>query len=66
MNFELLYALKMLGDGLEPYYVTESLDNYDITVKRQALESLRELCAQKNPAASTAAIKALLERIALY
>jgi hypothetical protein len=25
MNFELLYALKMLGDGLEPYYVTEAL-----------------------------------------
>lgn len=59
MNFEVVYALKLLGSPVEPYLIEEAIDNYDITSKRYAMEALMSLDGSKT-------IKTFIEKIRLY
>jgi hypothetical protein len=59
MNFEVLYALKLIDIKTNPYLVREALEDYDITMKRYAHEILLDL----RPTDATAV---LIEKVRLF
>jgi hypothetical protein len=59
MNFEVLYALKLIDKKTNPYLVREALEDWDITFKRYAHEILRDL-------SPTDATELLVERVRLF
>lgn len=59
MNYELQVALTRLHEKSERYYVAEALSDPDITIKRYAIEILKDLSPTK-------ATTQLIQRIRLY